>query len=158
MSREIIQTRDFSDVRLGDTIAIHFPERNLTISGLSVKGRPGKLYVNIGKEFSGGPDRILHLKDLTSSHKLERVIREVKRTPYKREIKEIDFTRYDSKSGTRASLEDALETVRSVEDYFEYRVSIGDPLLDQWMVDAYNSSRAAVSELEKLMKALGHHK
>lgn len=151
---ERIKTDDFSQVRAGDSISILFVDKNLVMGGLHVKGKPGKLYVSIGKEYHGGPERIFKLKDVTDKHKLEAIVRKVKREGYKRDRKQIDFTRYASKKGTRAALEDALETVQSVVDHFDYRVSVGDPLFDQWMVDAYESSQKAVAEMLILKKAL----
>ena len=58
------------------------------------------------------------------------------------------------KRGSIASLYESYKNVKSIFDYLEGRRLNGDIFLDQWMVDAYESSKKSMEEIEKVIKAI----
>ena len=53
-----------------------------------------------------------------------------------------------------STLRDARRALQAQVDYWETRIFYGDPLFDQWMVDALGAARDGVTALDKL-EALG---
>lgn len=48
---------------------------------------------------------------------------------------------------------DARRMFQEQVDYWEGRMSLGDPLFDQWMVDAYEAARDGLRVMDRLQEA-----
>jgi hypothetical protein len=57
------------------------------------------------------------------------------------------------KASTRPTLRDARQAFQEQVDYWETRMFYGDPLFDQWMVDALEASKEGLAALDKLEEA-----
>jgi hypothetical protein len=174
MKTELIETSDFNEVLYGDRIEVM--RDNCVYLGVSVGGSESKPSVKDESFGIRGTGRVTLLKNVPEDWELRSIVREVPESPKKTPVIELDkrpffsrlFNRGPSdreiveshvfnkarKSGSKESLEEALESVEEVVDYFQNRVNLGDPLFDQWMVDAFDSAKLAHSEIKKLINAL----
>lgn len=146
----VIDSKDYRDVQAGDRITIL--SRNTVISGLTAEGT-NRLYVI---RPSRSKEKI-YLDQLEErGETIESIHRYVtdKSYNYTPKDEERDENRPGVKAGSRASLEQAVEAADAITVYFENRMALGDPLFDQWMVDALDSSREASKNLRLTINAL----
>lgn len=147
-----VESSEPEDIEVDDTVALL--RGNGVVAGLKVKSSGGRLYAAITTRYD---DERVYLDELDSTgYSIESISRYVSDESYNYTPKadELDKTRPGVRLGSRASLEQALEAADFITVYFENRMAVGDPLFDQWMVDALDSSRAASENLKKTIEAL----
>lgn len=145
-----VDFKDYHDVQSGDRITIRTPR--MTLSGLTVEGK-NRLYVERSLKTSEPKVYLDQLEERGES--IDTVLRYVPvESSYTPKEDELDSNRPGVKIGSRASLEQAVEAAEYITTYFENRIELGDPLFDQWMVDALDSSREASKSLRLTIDAL----
>lgn len=140
------------NAEVGDTVSLL--RDNTVISGLKVAESKGRLYASITSRY--GENKVYFDELDTNGYSIESISRYVADESYNYtpKVEELDKNRPGVRLGSRASLEQALEATDFITIYFENRMAVGDPLFDQWMVDALDSSRIASENLKKTIKAL----
>lgn len=145
-----IESPTVQNLSSGDKIQISIPG---LILSTEVEGDNKRLYVKRSRE-PGGKLYLDQFEErgyiIESAH---RYVEDCSNT-YTPKLVEIDSGRPGVKPGSRASIENAIESAEAITAYFENRIAMGDPLFDQWMVDALDASREASKNLKKIVKAM----
>lgn len=153
-----IETNRWQDVQAGDRIAV--VREDCEYLGLRVEENRSQLFIS-EKSF-GRPHstRRTYFNQIPKDWELISIVREV--TPKTAEPKmrwkfsEIFKKSTDSRPavGSQEAIQEAIDSTDSIVDYFDTRVQMGDPLFDQWMVDAHEAAIASSDNLRKLLKVM----
>lgn len=154
-----IDTNLWEDVRAGDRLEIM--RENCNYLGLRVEEKNGQLFISeksFGRPYS---DRRNYFSQIPKEWTLVSIVRTespvISKPKSKWKLTEA-FRKEEvvlrPKVGSQEAIQEAIESTDSIVDYFETRVQMGDPLFDQWMVDAHESAKASSENLRKLLKVM----
>lgn len=153
-----IDTNRWEDVRAGDRIAVK--RENCRYLGIRVEEKKGELFIS-EKSF-GRPHstRTTYFNQIPKDWELSSIVREkvsenskpVTKWKFSEIFKKNGDTR--PKVGSQEAIQEAIDSTDSIVDYFDTRIQLGDPLFDQWMVDAHESAKASSENLRKLLKVM----
>lgn len=154
-----IETNNWDDVKPGDRIAIL--RENCNYLGIKVEEERGRIFMS---EKSFGRRHSSHktyFDVIPEDWELRSIVRED--TPAavgsKPKWKFTDLFKKAApverpKVGSQEAIQEAIDSTDSIVDYFDTRIQLGDPLFDQWMVDAHESAKASSENLRKLLKVM----
>jgi hypothetical protein len=152
-----IETSDWHKVKAGDRISVL--RDNCNYLGLLVEETRDGLY--IAEKSFGRPHS--SKKNFLNSVPDDWVLRSIVRAE-SQETKEGDshwgifnFLKRSApapKVGSQEAIRAAIASTDSIVNYWDTRIQLGDPLFDQWMVDAHESAKAASKNLKKLLKIM----
>lgn len=154
-----IDTNLWEDVQSGDRLEIN--RENCTYLAIRVEDNRGELYIT--EKSMGRPtsDRRTYLTQVPKDWELRSIVRPAStdkpalKPKWKfSEIFKQDVIPARPKVGSQEAIQEAIESTDSIVDYFDTRVQMGDPLFDQWMVDAHESAKASSDNLRKLLKVM----
>lgn len=154
-----IETNLWEDVRVGDRIAVL--RENCRYLGIRVEENKGELYISEKSFGRHGSTRRTYFNQIPKDWELSSIVREV--TPKNSETKtkwklskifKREIVPARPKVGSQEAIQEAIDSTDSIVDYFDTRIQMGDPLFDQWMVDAHESAKASSENLRKLLKVM----
>jgi hypothetical protein len=153
-----IETSSWEDVKVGDRISVL--REGCRYLGIPVEENKGQLYVSEKSFGRHGSTRRTYFNQIPKLWELKSIVREVTpetpETKVKWRLSEIFKKKVDTrpKVGSQEAIQEAIDSTDSIVDYFDTRIQMGDPLFDQWMVDAHESAKASSENLRKLLKVM----
>lgn len=152
-----IETNLWEDVQAGDLVEV--VRENCRYLGLRVEENGRELFIS-EKSF-GRPHstRRNYFNQIPKEWNLVSIVREdpdsKALTKSKWRISNIFKSKDQApKVGSQEAIRAAIESTDSIVNYWDTRIQLGDPLFDQWMVDAHESAKAASENLKKLLKIM----
>lgn len=152
-----IETDRWQDVQSGDLVEV--VREDCRYLGLRVEENRSQLFIS-EKSF-GRPHstRRTYFNQIPKDWNLVSIVREDPDakvvTKPKWRISDIFKSKNQApKVGSQEAIRAAIESTDSIVNYWDTRIQLGDPLFDQWMVDAHESAKAASENLKKLLKIM----
>lgn len=151
-----IETDNWEDVRVGDLVEVS--RDNCRYLALRVEENRSELFIS-EKSFGRHSTRRTYFNQIPKEWTLISIVREDpdSKTQSKPKWKISDIFKSKTqapKVGSQEAIRAAIESTDSIVNYWDTRIQLGDPLFDQWMVDAHESARGASENLKKLLKIM----
>lgn len=150
-----IETNLWEDVRAGDLVEVL--RENCRYLGIRVESNKGELYISEQSFGRRESTRRTYFNQIPKKWELVSIVREDPKSEVKAKWKISDIFKNKNqapKVGSQEAIRAAIESTDSIVNYWDTRIQLGDPLFDQWMVDAHESSKAASENLKKLLKIM----
>lgn len=152
-----IKTDRWQDVQAGDLLSVSREKCNYL--GIRVEEKHGELFLSEASFGRRHSTRRTYFNQIPEDWELNYIVREDPESKAtakpKWKISDIFKSKNQApKVGSQEAIRAAIESTDSIVNYWDTRIQLGDPLFDQWMVDAHESAKASSENLKKLLKIM----